>query len=123
MEARCGSKIDQANPCAIWLVGYLADLIKRYKVGSDGKTSWERVRGKKFKSALVEIGENIRYIRPESVGKNKWEVRWEEGIFIEIRDTSGEYIIGAGEGVIKARGIIIIPDLKKSDGIGRDFVL
>ena len=75
LEARYKRKLDQSSNCATWLVGYAADVIKRYKVGDDGKTPWERVKGKKFKTPLVEFGEGVRYVRPESVGKNKWDVR------------------------------------------------
>jgi hypothetical protein len=43
------------------------------------------------------------YIRAESVGKDKYNSRWEEGVFIGVREESGEIIIGTEKGVIKAR--------------------
>ena len=43
------------------------------------------------------------YIRAESVGKDKYNSRWEEGVFLGVREESGEIIVGTKEGVIKAR--------------------
>ncbi len=74
-------------------------------MGEDGKTPQERIKGKKFKTQIVEFGEGVRYIMPESAGKDKWDVRWREGIFLVIRDSSGEFIVGTTEGAIKVRGI------------------
>ena len=43
------------------------------------------------------------YLKAESVGKDKAESRWEEGIYVGIRDESGEMLIGTEKGIIKAR--------------------
>ena len=40
---------------------------------------------------------------PGLKGKDKMEVRWQEGIFLGVNDTSGEIRIGTGEGVVPAR--------------------
>ena len=38
-----------------------------------------------------------------SVGKDKFDVRWKEGVWLGIKAESGESLIGTGEGVVKAR--------------------
>ncbi len=38
-------------------------------VGDDGKTAYERRRGKKFKRELSELGESIWYTKSGSAGK------------------------------------------------------
>ena len=45
----------------------------------------------------------VWYLKPKSKGKFKGENRWRSGIWLGIRDESGEYIIGAAAGVCKVR--------------------
>jgi hypothetical protein len=42
-------------------------------------------------------------LRPISRGKDKFEVRWDTGIWLGVADRSGETIIGTKDGVIKVR--------------------
>ena len=105
LEARYKGKLSANHPIVPWLWGYAASVITRYAIGEDGRTAFERVRGKKFKTMLAEFGESVRFMIPESEGKNKWKVRWEEGIFVGVRYSSGEYLIATEEGVRKVRGI------------------
>ena len=72
---------------------------------NDGFTAYKRVKGKEFKKELVKFGECIWYLKPKSKGKAKAECRWEDGVFLGIRDESGEYIVGTPEGAIKVRSI------------------
>ncbi len=39
------------------------------------------------------------------LGKNKFDVRWEDGIWLGIEMESGESIIGKARGVAKARDL------------------
>ena len=40
-------KIPSKHPVMAWLVEYAAHLVNRFEVGKDGKTSYERCKGKK----------------------------------------------------------------------------
>jgi hypothetical protein len=80
-------------------------LINRYKVGADGKTPRQRLKGKKFTKAVAEFGENVMYLKPKSRGVDKLNTRWGEGVWLGIRELSGEVYIGTEEGVIKVRSI------------------
>ena len=51
-------------------------LINVCKVGGDGRTAWERRRGKKFKRQLPEIGECVWFLKALSEGKDKLDTRW-----------------------------------------------
>ena len=44
-------------------------------------------------------------MKPKSKGIAKAQPRWENGVFLGVRDESGEYIIGTKEGAIKVRTI------------------
>ena len=53
----------------------------------------------------MEFGEAIMFLRAKSVGRDKFDSRWEDGIWLGIREESGENIIGTKDGVLKARTI------------------
>ena len=46
---------------------------------------------------------NIMYYPPGMKGKNKFEARWQEGVWLGIADRSMEVIVGTNDGVIKVR--------------------
>ena len=64
------------------MVRHAAASINRYQVGEDGKTAHERLRGRRFRRDVTEFGESVLYIRAESIGKDKYNSRWEEGVFV-----------------------------------------
>ena len=45
------------------------------------------------------------YLRPQSEGKNKADVRWEDGIYLGMINRSEEYLVGTDKGVLKVRSI------------------
>ena len=49
------------------------------------------------------IWECILALRLDSKGEHKSKVRWFEGIYLGIREESGDLIVGTPEGVIQAR--------------------
>mgnify|MGYP000724433371 CR=1 FL=1 len=53
-----------------------------------------QMRGRKFRRDIAEFGERVMYIKSESVGKAKFNSRWDSGAFIGVRDESGVVIIG-----------------------------
>jgi len=88
-----------------WLVRHSAATVDRFQIGSDGKTSYERRKGKKFNKELVEPGECVWYLMAKSKGQTDMESRWRTGVWLGIRSESNEVIIGTSEGVVKARSI------------------
>ena len=52
---------------------------------------------------MAEFGESVWYLPANSAGKNKFETRWREGVWLGVRLESGEAIVGTSEGVLKAR--------------------
>jgi hypothetical protein len=49
-------------------------MINKFRVGPDGKTSYEIIKGKKYTRGLVEFSEKIFFRRGE-LSKNKLEAR------------------------------------------------
>ena len=63
----------------------------------------QRLRGRTFKNAVVEFGECVRYLKPKSAGRDKLNTRWSTGVWLGVREESGEPLIGTAAG--KVRGI------------------
>ena len=94
-----------------WLIRWAAMLLSRYKVGADGKTGYERRRGRRCLIPLATFGEAVWYKRLEKdKGRNKFEIKWEKGIWLgHARDTN-ETLIGTKDGTTKAFACKRLPE-------------
>ena len=101
LQSRYNTKIRSDHPVLPWIIKHSAFLINVCKVGDDGRTAHERRRGKRFNRTIPEFGESVWYLKPLSVGRDKLDTRWESGIFVGIRDESGELIILTESGANK----------------------
>ena len=105
LDSRYGSRIPSDHPVIAWLPRHAAATVSRYQVGKDGKTAYERTKGKKFKREMAEFGECIWYLKQRSKGSTGMKGRWMEGIWLGVREESGEVIVGTPEGIQKARTV------------------
>ena len=63
---------------------YSAVLLNRFEVSHDGKTAYERCKGKKATMPGIEFGEAMRWKRKPLEGAlGKLSFLWEDGIFPE----------------------------------------
>ena len=72
---------------------YVGVLLSRYSVGADGKTGYERLKGKAASSPGLEFGERVhwRSNAPAKDRKNKLDSEWKDGVFLGHRSISGEF--------------------------------
>ena len=61
LEERLGIEIPADHPIQSWITEYSSSLLRRVKVGNDGLTALERIKGRKSHRVLPEIGEAILY--------------------------------------------------------------
>ena len=80
-----------------------ARTINRFHIGSDGKTAYQRWKGKPLKREIAEFGESVLYLKAGSAGHDKLACRWESGVWLGVRDETSEVLIGTSSGVVKAR--------------------
>ena len=86
IERRWGLKVPIAHPVITWLVEYASLLLNRFEVGRDGKTAYERCKGKPAKTLGIEFGEVILWKRKPSGGAlGKLTCMWEDGVYLGIR--------------------------------------
>ena len=64
-QERMGTRIKLEEKIVIFMAEYAAYLINRLEVGKDGKTAYERCRGKRATVLAIEFGEKLlwRYVR------------------------------------------------------------
>jgi hypothetical protein len=106
LEMRVGGKVPSDHNVVTWLVEFAAVLVNRYEVGRDGKTPYERLRGKDSKILGLEFGERLHFRRGRSGGKMaKLDVAWRDGVFLGFRTQSGEVIVGTKEAVLRTRTV------------------
>ena len=117
LDARYGKKVPGDHAVLPWLMDYSGILLTRFRVGSDGKTAYQRVKGKPFKLALPEFGENVLFMLPrtKTEKKHKMDPKFETGIYVGLRQNSNELYVGNDKGVIKVRTIRRLPPASRWD--------
>ena len=94
VEGSFNIKLPPHSPIMHWLIPWAAFVLSRFEVGVDGRTPYERARGKSFRMATPTFGETVFFKPiPTKTGKrqNKMDARWEEGIFLGVREEQFEY--------------------------------
>jgi len=103
LEARTGKSICETSDILPWLIRHAAMTLNIGQRGEDGRSAWERVKGRAYNHDIPDFGEQVMYLLPESVGVSKLDSRWSTGHFLGIRDESNELLIGTSQGVLKVR--------------------
>ena len=107
VEAKTGRKIPRKSGLFQWLVEWAAATITRYRVNSDGKTSYATIKGRQSQAQVAGFGEKVLYmpLKSSKVGRSKLEVKMEDGVFVGIRMRSDEIMMATERGTVKARSI------------------
>ena len=88
------------------MVEYAAFLTTRCEVGKDGKTAYERVKGKEARVQGFEFGEGVLWKRKRAGGPlGKLTCMWEDGVFLGVKGSIGELIVGDQRGVWLTRTV------------------
>ena len=117
LESRIGVKIPSDHDVVPWIVEYAATIINKGQVGADGKTAYERLKGKPAHLSGLEFGEKLLWKSsvPARERRNKMDSDWRHGAFLGQRALSGEYLVGTSDGVCRPRSIYRRPE-EKNDG-------
>ena len=121
VEDRYGVKLAYDHPIIAWMIKYSGDVITRHKIGTDGKTPYERLKGYKSSARVVPFVESVLR-QPLKTKENKsdrckLDDSYEEGIWAGINNNNGAYIILTDRGVYQARSIRRRPDSEKHDQV------
>ena len=58
-EKRIGARISADRAVVTWMVEYVGAMITRFKIGEDGLTPYERLKGRIFRKPVVDFGEFV----------------------------------------------------------------
>jgi hypothetical protein len=108
-EERIGRQVDIREAIVNFIPEYSAYLINRLEIGKDGKTAYERTKGKKATVLGLEFGEKVLYKVKKEAKMAKARSRWEHAIFVGVRRRSGEVWLSADGKVFRARSVRRIP--------------
>jgi hypothetical protein len=106
LEDRWKIHIPARHSVVAWLAEYSAFLLNRFEVGRDGKTAYERCKGKQARTAGLEFGEAVLWKRKRVGGAlGKMTCLWREGVFVGVRGQSGEIMVSTKDGIFKTRTV------------------
>ena len=97
VEWRYKTTLKENHNVLPWMVRYAAMTINLCRRGEDGRTPYERRKNRKFHRVLPEFAECVWYLKPESAGVDKLASRWEDGVFLGIREESERHRCSQGE--------------------------
>ena len=107
LDARLGLRWEHDHAVWAWIAEYASFLLNRFEVGPvghDGKTAYERCKRNKALVDGLQFLEAVWWKRKvDEGGLGKLAVRWEDGVFLGCKTTTGEKVIGTLNGVVRAR--------------------
>ena len=110
LDERIGGDLSAKSNVLPWMVEFASVLINRYLVGRDGKTAYERAKGKSSKMLGFEFAERVHFRRAPTPGRlGKLDTLWHHGVFVGYRSISGEYMVVTEEGAYKTRTMRRMP--------------
>lgn len=108
LEARLGVNVREMHPLVSWMVERVAEMLSMYEVGADGRTGYERMKGKLCPHDVVEFGEKAHYKYPKGFRRQEKQLEgiWGEIIFLaKYWGRGGGAIVGSPEGRRRASTI------------------
>jgi hypothetical protein len=79
-EAALGS-FGVQHACFPWLVMHAADVINKFRVGVDGTTAYEKIKGRAYSGQMYEFGSCVLYKIGANVMGGDMSARWQKGIW------------------------------------------
>ena len=96
--------IPSRHPAIAWLVEHVADVITKYQVGSDGRTGYERLYGKKVREEGLQFGERVYWRHRKYTTMNAdLEPRWSLGTWLGWKGGGLSHRASCDGEVIEAR--------------------
>ena len=82
-------------------------MISRFSVGRDGRTAYERRKGRKCHIHVMPFGELVWYkeIRRQKARDDKFNSYWMKGIWLGHSRSNNEVLIGTESGVVRAYAV------------------
>ena len=109
LGSRIGAKMELTHPAVPWIIKHAASVTNCFVVRDCGKTSYERIKGRRCIEPIACFGELV-FFRPtktrrEKEHKDSWRDRFAEGLWLGSNMRTSESIVGTRDGVFRAGAI------------------
>ncbi len=106
VETRIKAKLPCVHPMMAWLVEHAADVLNRYCIGKDGRTPYQRLKGRKFVGHMLEFGCPVMFRVSGKVAGGVMQERWFPGIWVGKKLHTDEHLIMKEDGlVVRSRAV------------------
>ena len=113
LEEKVKGELPKDSVIFPWMIEYAGVLHTLFsQEDSEGMTPFQKLKGRTWQVALPCFGEVVDYRRR---AKSKLDARWQEGIYLGLRLTSTEKIIGTPSGILVVQSIRRKPEDKQFD--------
>ncbi len=109
MDSRIKGRVEGDHQAVPWMVAHAATVINKGREDDEGFTACRRWKVREFTRPAADFGESVMRLPAASVGKNKFDVRWEDGVWLGMKMEGEVSIVGATRGVASARGFMRKP--------------
>ena len=107
IEQSTKENISLADPIVPWIVRHAAYVLTRCRIGKDGKTAMQRMKGRKVHVPPMPLGESILFKLPKVINMpGDFQDRFETGIWLGCTIRSGEHLVGTPKGVYKVSAVM-----------------
>ena len=122
LEQHLGKDLKPDHPIMAWMILHAGTIYNLFHRGvpHDGLTAYQRLRGKEWKVSIPPFGETVEFMRKTY---HKLERRWEPGVFLGVRESTTEKIVGTATGVLAVQSIRRKPEGERCDSSLVDTVV
>ena len=116
IEVKTGEKIGKRSAMLAWIVEHAGNMITRYRVGKDGKTAYQRLKGKAPSNTTSPLGEKVLYLPLKSAGKqNKLAPKFKYGVMVGVHPRTSEALCANSNGTFRTRTVKRLPEEERWD--------
>ena len=114
LEEKLNKDIKLTDPIVPWMVRHAAYIITRCRIGPDGKTAMQKLKGRRVVTPMLPFAESVLFKLPKVPSMpGDFQSRFEQGIWLGCLVRSGEHIVGTGKGVYTVSQVTRRPEDKK----------
>ena len=107
LKEKTGQVVRLDDPIVPWIVRHAAYTITRCRVGEDGKTALQRIKGRKVSAPMIPFGETVLFKLPKVPRMpGDFKDRFETGTWVGCTTRSGEHLVATPGGVFKVSSVI-----------------
>ena len=74
LESRYSERLTEESPVIPWMIMHAAGILNKFRMGADGHTAYQRVKGRAFSRRLAEFGECVWFLKPKTAGISKADI-------------------------------------------------